>query len=53
MGHDFEKITVGVTLSRYGATRDDEDDALWADLQARIEAIAAEPRYEPIRPQVL
>lgn len=48
MGYDSRELKVSATVSRHNSPRDDEHDALWDELQARIEAIINEPKYEPI-----
>lgn len=50
MGFELATWRVSATLSRHNSARDDEHDALWADMIARLQAIINEPKYEPITP---
>jgi hypothetical protein len=48
MGYDSRELRITASVSRHNSDKDDEHDALWADLCARVEAIVNEPQYEPI-----
>lgn len=48
MGYESARITVYATVSRHSSERDDRDDALVDELEKRIQAIVAEPKYRTI-----
>lgn len=48
MGYDRCELTVSATVSRHNSPRDDEHDALWDELRARVEAVVSDPKYTPI-----
>lgn len=48
MGADITRLVYQARVSRHNSPRDAEDDALWADFCARVQAIADEPQYERI-----
>lgn len=48
MGYDSRELRVSAAVSRHNSPRDDEHDALWDELRAKIEAIVSDPKYVPI-----
>lgn len=48
MGRESVELKVVASVSRHNSPKDDEHDALWAELHDRIQAIVEEPKYEPI-----
>ena len=50
MGREMISLKVFATLSSHNSDEDVRDQALWDDLQKRIEELCAEPRYRPITP---
>lgn len=44
------ELAVAASLSDHNDEQDGADEALWTDLQERVKAIIADPRYEAIEP---
>lgn len=50
MGNIQHRATVTVLLSAHNSERDEQHEALWAELQARIKAACEDPAYDDILP---
>ena len=50
MGYDYKEYTVCAHVSRHNSPKDEEHDALWAEMIERIKKIVNDPKYQPIDP---
>ena len=50
MGYEQVSMTITASLSNHNSERDVTDRALWTELQARVQAILGDPRFDSIMP---
>lgn len=55
MGFDSRRaeIVVHAAVSRHNSARDDRDDALWELLLAEIKMVVQDPKFAPIKAEVI
>lgn len=52
VSYQVESVEVSVLLSRHNSERDEEHNALWAELREKITSLASDPRYAAIQPEL-